>query len=146
MNEITGDIWDFLGRAVIAITTNGSVTKRGTAVLGRGCARQAQERFPDLPLVLGRHLIEYGNHVASLSSGLVTFPIEESAWANPDFRLIARSAGELRELADREGWEMVVVPRPGCGGGGLDWSEVRPLLAEHFDDRFYVITAAQAFH
>ncbi len=140
MNEITGDIWDFLGRAVIAITTNGSVTKKGTAVFGRGCARQAQERFPDLPLRLGRLLVQHGNHVVSLGSGLVTFPVEESPWANPDYRLISRSARELRELADREGWEMVVVPRPGCGGGGLDWREVRPLLAEHLDGRFYVIS------
>jgi hypothetical protein len=140
MIEITGDIWDFLGRAVIAITTNGTVTKQGTAVFGRGCSRQARERFPNLPLCLGRLLRKHGNHVVSLCSGLVTFPVEESPWALPDFHLIARSARELRELADREGWVMVVVPRPGCGGGGLDWRDVSPLLAEHFDDRFYVIT------
>ncbi len=140
MHEITGDIWDFLGRAVIAITTSGFVTKRGTAVFGRGCARQAQERFPDLPLRLGRLLASRGNHVAALGPGLVSFPVEETPWALPDCRLIRRSARELRELADGEGWGMIVVPRPGCGGGGLDWREVRPLLAEHFDDRFYVIT------
>ena len=141
MNEITGDIWNFLGRAIIAITTNGTVTKQGKAVFGRGCARQAQERFPDLPLRLGRLLVEHGNHVVSLGTGLVTFPVEETPWALPDYRLIRNSARELRELAGREGWEMIVVPRPGCGGGGLDWREVRPLLAEYFDDRFSVITS-----
>lgn len=141
MKEITGDIWDFLGQAVIVITTNGAVTKQGAAVFGRGCARQALERFPNLPRCLGQHLVKHGNHVVSLGSGLVTFPVEDSPWAQPDFCLISRSARELRELADREGWTMVVVPRPGCGGGGLDWREVGPLLAEHFDDRFYVITA-----
>ena len=143
MNEITGNIWDFLGRAIIAITTNGAVTKQGKAVFGRGCARQAQERFPDLPLRLGLLLVEQGNHVVSLGSGLVTFPVEETPWALPDYGLIRRSARELRELADREGWEKVVVPRPGCGGGGLDWREVRPLLAEYFDERFTVITAGE---
>jgi len=140
MIEISGDIWEFLGRAVIAITTNGSVTRQGSAVFGRGCARQAQERFPDLPLRLGQLLLQHGNHVISLGSGLVTFPVEETPWTLPDFRLISRSARELREMADREGWEMVVVPRPGCGGGGLDWREVRPFLEEHFDHRFHVIT------
>ncbi|KAF0218363.1 MAG: hypothetical protein FD174_2980 [Geobacteraceae bacterium] len=143
MIEITGDIWDFLGRAVIAITTNGRVAKSGGAVFGRGCARQAQERFPDLPLRLGRLLEAHGNHVFYLGCGLVSFPVEESPWALPDLRLIRRSARELKELSDREGWEMIVVPRPGCGGGGLDWQEVRPLLAEFFDRRFYVITEGE---
>jgi hypothetical protein len=143
VQEITGDIWGYLGRAVIAITTNGLVTKSGAAVFGRGCARQAQERFPDMPLRLGKLLQEHGNHVLNLGNGLVSFPVEESPWAMPDLHLIRRSAGELRDLADSEGWEMIVVPRPGCGGGGLDWREVRPLLADFFDFRFFVITTEQ---
>lgn len=140
MIEITGDIWDYQGRAVIVITTNGHVTKSGAAVFGRGCARQAQERFPALPLLLGRLLQAHGNHVFSLGFGLVSFPVEDSPWALPDPGLICRSARELKELADLEGWGMIVVPRPGCGGGGLAWREVRPLLVEFFDRRFYVIT------
>ncbi|WP_275451504.1 macro domain-containing protein [Geobacter anodireducens] len=54
---------------------------------------------------------------------------------------IRRSAAELRALADREGWTRVIVPRPGCGGGGLAWQDVRPLLADILDDRFTMITA-----
>ena len=141
MREITGDIWGYLGRAVIAITTNGYLSKQGVAVLGSGCAAQARERVPDLPLRLGRLLACHGNHVISVTEGIVTFPVEDSPWALPDFRLIRRSASELREMADREGWEMVVVPRPGCGGGGMLWKDVRPLLEEYFDDRFHVITS-----
>ena len=141
MIEASGDIWEHLGRAVIAVTTSGSVTRDGKAVMGRGVACQAAQRFPGLAGVLGLLLKNAGNHVHPLGEGIVSFPVEESAWACPDLRLISRSARELRELADREGWEMVVVPRPGCGGGGLEWREVRPLLEEHFDGRFYVISA-----
>lgn len=141
MRETTGNIWDHLGCAVIAITTNGTVAASGTALFGRGCARQALAYFPDLNQRLGRLLREGGNHVHYLGDGIVSFPVEETPWENPDPRLIGRSARELRELADRHGWERVVVPRPGCGGGGLDWREVRPLLEEVFDDRFLVITA-----
>jgi hypothetical protein len=141
MIEACGDIWEHLGRAVIAVTTSGSVTRDGKAVMGRGVASQAAQRFPGLPCVLGLLLKNAGNHVHPLGEGIVSFPVEESAWACPDLRLISRSAQELRELADREGWEMVVVPRPGCGGGGLEWREVRPLLEEHFDGRFFVISA-----
>jgi hypothetical protein len=94
--------------------------------------------------VLGLLLQRSGNHVHLLGEGVVSFPVEESAWEWPDLRLISRSARELRELADLEGWDRVLVPRPGCGGGGLDWREVRPLLEEHFDERFLVISAPAA--
>ena len=140
MLESTGDIWAYLGQGIVAITTNGQVTKKGDAVFGRGVARQAQERFPEIRKRLGGCLRSFGNHVALLGHGLVSFPVEESPWSSPDLQLIRRSAQELRSLADREGWELVVVPRPGCGGGGLSWKEVRPLLADLFDDRFLVIT------
>lgn len=36
IQEITGDIWSFLGKAIICITTNGLVNRKGEAVLGRG--------------------------------------------------------------------------------------------------------------
>ena len=141
MKETTGNIWDHLGNAIICITTNGLLTKSGEAVLGRGCARQAQERFPGLPARLGALLSQGGNHVHILGDGLVSFPVEESPWVTPDTRLIRRSAEELRALADREEWPRIIVPRPGCGGGGLAWQDVRPLLADILDDRFTVITA-----
>lgn len=141
MREACDDIWDYHGKAVIAVTTSGSLARSGKAVMGRGVARQAGLRFPGLPDELGALLRERGNHVHMLAEGMVSFPVEESAWACPDLRLISRSALELRQLADREGWGLVVVPRPGCGGGGLEWQEVRPLLDKHFDDRFLVLSA-----
>ncbi|HBG06670.1 MAG: ADP-ribose-binding protein [Geobacteraceae bacterium GWC2_58_44] len=144
MIEACGDIWEYSGKAVIAITTSGSVTRRGKAVMGRGVASQAALRFPCLPERFGLLLQKAGNHVHELGEGIVSFPVEESAWECPDLRLISRSAAELRELADRQGWDTVVVPRPGCGGGGLDWREVRPLLEEHFDARFIVMSAPPA--
>jgi hypothetical protein len=143
IKETTGNIWDHLEKAVICITTNGQVTRKGEAVLGRGAARQAREHFPDLPARLGALLSAGGNHVRIIADGLVSFPVEESPWANPDLRLIRRSAEELRALADQEGWERIVVPRPGCGGGGLAWQDVRPLLADLFDERFTVISTGQ---
>lgn len=141
MIEVIGNIWEYLGKGIIVITTNGSLTRDGRAILGRGCARQAGERFPDLPQILGELIKTKGNHVHDLGNGLVSFPVEDSAWSLPDLRLIARSAAELCDLADREGLEFVVVPRPGCGGGGLHWPEVRPMLLARFDHRFTVIAS-----
>ncbi len=140
MHEIIGDIWDWQGHAIIAITTNGSVSKSGRAILGRGVAKQAGARFPALAETLGSLVAKHGNHVADLGNGLITFPVEETAWSQPDPRIIARSAGELRILADAMGWQKIIVPRPACGGGGFAWHTVRPLLIPWFDDRFFIIT------
>jgi len=139
MHAAVGDIWEHAGRAIIVITTNGSLTSKGCAVPGNGVTRQAGERYPWLVEKLGRMIGEQGNHVFDLGCGLVSFPVEETAWSQPSFRLIARSAQELRELADAAGWQNVVVPRPGCGGGGLSWKDVQPLLTPWFDRRFTVI-------
>lgn len=142
VREITGDIWAYAQTGIIAITTNGSVTPDGRAIFGRGVARQAFRRYPELAVCLGCLLVERDNHVYALGNGIVSFPVEETAWSLPDLRIIAQSARELRLLADSSGWDRIIVPRPGCGGGGLSWREVAPLLAPHFDDRFIIIAAA----
>lgn len=143
MVEIVGDLWNWLGQAVLCITTNGSVNRRGECPMPRGCARQARERFPELPRTLGRLLQNRGLRVCELGHGLVSYPVEEHWLATPDLRLIESSARQLRELADTREWPLVILPRPGCGGGGLEWAQVRPLLAPHFDRRFRIITAPE---
>jgi hypothetical protein len=141
MLETVGDIWEHADRGeIIAITTNGSLTRDGRPVFGRGVAKQAALRFPVIAEKLGRLLAEQGSHVFDLGCAVVSFPVEETAWSQPDLRIIARSAEELRLLVDRSGWLRVVVPRPGCGGGGLAWKDVQPLLAPWFDERFIVIS------
>ena len=141
MLETVGDIWEYAGRGdIIVITTNGSLTRNGRAIFGRGVARQAALRFPAIAEILGKLIAEQGNHVFDLGCGIASFPVEETPWSLPDLGLVARSAGELRLLADRFGWQRIVVPRPGCGGGGLAWKDVQPLLVPWFDDRFVVIS------
>lgn len=144
MREIRDNIWNYHGTAILAITTNGMVAKSGKAALGSGCARQAGEKFPGLAEKLGKSLARQGNHVAYLGNGIVSFPVEHTPFENPDLKLIERSARELVSLADHMGWDSVVVPRPGCGGGGLSWKEVKPILENHFDDRFLVIAKPES--
>ncbi len=139
MREIFGNLWDYHGQAVIGVTTAGQVSRKGECIMLRGCARQARERFPDLPKKLGELIRAHGNHVFYLGKGIFNFPVENSPFEVPDFRLIERSCRELVVLTDREGWARVVLPRPGCGGGGLEWSSVRPILERYLDERFLVI-------
>lgn len=151
MREVIGDLWTWEDERVLArvITTNGYVTKGGAAVMGRGVALQAVERFGD-PLKgwLGQQLQQFGNHVHAARPKpparpywLVTFPVKpaqgptgEPGWkCEAELDLIRRSAQELLYwtlgmLFDEEG--VVVLPRPGCGNGRLSWDDVEPVLHE----------------
>jgi hypothetical protein len=140
MLELSGDLWKLHDDgAVVAITTGGAVSRSGRAALPRGCAQEANQRFPQLATILGGLIQQHGNHVFDLGERLVSFPVEHTPWEHPDPALIERSCRELVQLATTNGWLQVIVPRPGCGTGGLSWRDVRPLLHKYFDDRFTVI-------
>ena len=38
------------------------------------------------------------------------------------------------------GWSKVLIPRPGCGYGELNWQDIKPLLESILDDRFISVT------
>ena len=141
MHLLTGDLWEMHAMGeIIAITTGGMVDKHGACAMPRGCAGQAKERFPGIESVLGSLISRYGNHVYDIGNRIVSFPVEASPFENPDHRLIERSCRELIELVDRCGWQKIIVPRPGCGGGGLEWRDVQKILDPIFDARFHVIS------
>lgn len=57
--EREGDLWEIAETedAAVAITTNGSMKHGDHAVMGRGCALEAAERYPGIQLRLGSFLI-----------------------------------------------------------------------------------------
>jgi hypothetical protein len=141
VREAVLDLWErHRDGAVVGVTTSGLVGKDGRAQLGRGCAREAAARFPWLAARLGAAIASGGNHVVHLGERLVAFPVEHTPFERPDLALVRRSAAELAALADVQGWVEVLLPRPGCGGGGLEWAEVRPVIAPLLDDRFLVVS------
>ncbi|HOP41019.1 MAG TPA: ADP-ribose-binding protein [Geobacteraceae bacterium] len=144
MKEFIDNIWNYHGSAIVVITTNGPATRTGKAALGNGCSRQAGRKFPGLAERLGASLAKQGNHVPYLGNDIVSFPVEHSSFENPDLKFIERSTRELVSLVDQMGWDSVVVPRPGCGGGGLSWKKVNPILEKYFDDRFLVIAKQES--
>jgi O-acetyl-ADP-ribose deacetylase (regulator of RNase III) len=47
---------------------------------------------------------------------------------------VAQALKELRGIIEKEGIKSVALPRLANGVGGLDWSEVEPLIAQHLGD------------
>lgn len=141
MIETSGDLWAFhtQGRWVV-VTTNGSVRKDGCAVMGRGVAREAAQKFPTLPKQLGHVLRLTGNRVFEWPEHrLFTFPVKHQWQEGADIGLIRESAKELALMVDRVTLLRVYLVRPGCGNGGLRWEAVKPVLAPLLDDRFVVV-------
>lgn len=137
MKETTGDLWQQQADAYV-ITTNGAVNRHGQAVMGRGVALQAKQRYPGIEYVLAERLRLRGNHV-SLMGRLVSFPVKAVWNQRADTALIIQSVRELVELTNAQGWQTVVLPRPGCGNGGLSWDEVKAIIEPFLDDRFTVV-------
>lgn len=79
MIEVTGDLFTQECDA-ICITTNGFIKSNGEAVMGRGVAKQAAEKWPVLPRLLAENICNAGNvpHVLCTVSGrtIVSFPVK----------------------------------------------------------------------
>jgi len=149
MIEIIGDLWKFYGREGIycCITTNGFVKSDGRAVMGRGCAKEAVDKFPQLPRIVGTHVSLNGNCVAVLcpdpdrkAPNIVTFPVKHVWWEKADIDLIKKSAMELSKLAKTYPSRKYILPRPGCGNGLLEWDTVKAVIQSILPNNVFVIT------
>ncbi len=154
MKEVFGDLFELAKGSVLVITTNGMIKHTGTAVMGRGCARQAADIWPHFPRILGDAMKVHGNVVMChpavdlvepfLYHAVVTFPVKHNWWEEADIELIRQSAEQLQALVDSEGWNCIYVPKPGCGNGKLNWDSVKPIIAKYFDDRFMIVDFKRA--
>jgi hypothetical protein len=146
--EHTFNMWDFPADLYV-ITTNGTVKANGEAVMGRGCAKEAADRWPWLPKLLGESINTIGNCIRIFNLGtelttVVTMPVKHEFWMTADIELIEKNTANLAALAEL--WQMmnkrpptVAMPRPGCGAGQLNWEDVRPIIAQ-LPDNFHVFS------
>ena len=143
MIEVKGDLFEQECDALV-ITTNGTVRKDGACVMGRGVALQAKQKWPGVEYELGRLIGRNGNIVQVIAKGqlapLVALPVKHHWHQKADLDLIRRSCMALALMARTQGWQKVVLPRPGCGNGSLDWRDVR-IVVEYIlhEDRFVVV-------
>lgn len=146
MRNIRGNLFKCIGSAdVICITTNGVIKSNGEAVMGRGCALTAKQRYSKLPIILGSSIHVHGNHASYLitdeNTEIWSFPVKHKWFEEADLQLIKRSSIEMMNVANNHPlWSSIVIPRPGCGNGKLSYSDVEPILQSILDDRFYIIT------
>ena len=108
--------------------------------MGAGLALQFKRAYPEMyrayRLECRSGLVETGTvrlHNTPDGKKIINFPTKRH-WQHPSkMEYIERGLESLRELVVRDGINSLAVPPLGCGLGGLDWQEVRPLIVEWLD-------------
>ena len=129
---LKGDI--FSSPAQVLVNTVNTV-----GVMGKSVALEFKKRYPAMfksyervcdekQLEIGKLLLWKGPE-----KWVLMFPTKKH-WRNPS-KLEYIETG-LQKFADTEvekGIASIAFPRLGCGNGGLDWEEVRPLMERYLE-------------
>ncbi len=144
MIEEKKDIMSYIGNVdAICITTNGVVRKCGRAVMGAGIAKLFKDNYRGIDTVLGNQINIFGNIVQSIWKSketlIFSFPTKNDWRCNSSIKLIEQS---LKQLVKKTAMaNSVVLPRPGCSNGKLNWeTQVKPLCEKYLDDRFIIVS------
>lgn len=138
MIEECGDLWK-LPADYRCITTNGALRQDGSAIMGKGVALEAKERYHDIEAILGLFISKYGNHVFYLGYKLFSFPTKYHWRQNSDIQLIKRSAKELVAISKKSSAKRILLTRPGCGNGNLRWEDVKIAIQDIlYEDKFVI--------
>lgn len=138
MRIVEGDIFDD-DADVLVLPVN------CVGAMGKGLAREAKRRWPDVhasyQALCRRKGLKPGGvwGLKVYPDGATTFLLLLAAtkdhWRGPSqIGWVAAICAQVGKLARTHPFS-IAVPALGCGEGGLDWDEVRPIMEHHFADQ-----------
>ncbi len=129
---VKGDI--FSSPSKIIVNTVNTV-----GVMGKGVALEFKNRYPDMfqcyKALCDEKKLDVGKLVLwkKSSKWVLLFPTKKH-WRNPSkMEYIEKGLIKFVENWDKLGANSIAFPRLGCGNGGLDWEEVRPLMEKYLN-------------
>lgn len=128
---ITGDILD--SEAYCLVNT---VNCQG--YMGKGIAYQFKLKYPennrDYEKACKTGSLKIGtlHHFREGDKLIVNFPTKVNWRAKSKIDYIHAGLGELVRLVQDLNIESIAIPPLGCGNGGLNWNDVKPVIVEYF--------------
>jgi len=113
-------------------------TVNTVGVMGKGIALQFKQAFPDnysaYEAACKRGQLEVGKMFVFCRDTfddrriIINFPTKKHWRGKSKIKDIQSGLRALIEVVKSKGIRSIAVPPLGCGNGGLDWNEVRPLI------------------
>ena len=109
-------------------------------IMGKGIALQFKLAYPDnyaaYEAACKREEVQIGKmfvfHRENNPRFIINFPTKKHWKGKSKIEDIKSGLKALIEVVKRECIHSIAVPPLGCGNGGLDWDEVRPLIVQAF--------------
>ena len=74
----------------------------------------------------------FHRHTSNNPRLIINFPTKKHWRGKSRIKDIESGLRSLIDVVKREGIKSIAVPPLGCGNGGLDWSDVHPLIEQAF--------------
>jgi O-acetyl-ADP-ribose deacetylase (regulator of RNase III) len=117
-------------------------TVNTVGVMGKGLALRFKERYPDNyefykqqceqgAVRIGKVLV-YPTNQLTPPRYIINFPTKKHWRGRSKLEYIQQGLQDLVEQVRALGIRSIAVPALGCGNGGLNWDDVRPLIEQAF--------------
>ncbi len=130
LTYIKGDL--FNSPAQVLVNTVNTV-----GVMGKGIALEFKNRYPDMFKVYQKECDNKSLDIGKLllwknnEKWVLLFPTKKH-WRSPSkISYIEKGLQKFVQTYESLGIESIALPRLGCGNGGLDWNDVKPIM-EHY--------------
>ncbi len=131
------------GYDALCVTTNAISKRNGDLVMGAGVAKAVAKAYPEVPTILGSHVRKNGNvpyAIKVIGGYVISFPTKNDWRDDSDLDLIVDSMKALIAIMDERNLKSVLLPRPGCANGGLNWDDVYEAIKPYTDGRIHFVS------
>lgn len=127
---VKGDIFNSPSKIIVN-------TVNTVGVMGKGVALEFKKRYPEMfdkyQELCSNQLLDVGKLYLWRESEkwVLLFPTKKH-WRYPSkMEYIEKGLQKFEQNWDKLGTNTIAFPRLGCGNGGLDWQEVKPLMEKY---------------